>query len=76
MKPLIILVLGLAAAAPAGAQEAVRYLVRVDDPASRLVHVEAEIPSAGGQTLVSLPAWSPGHYEIQDYAHYVQSFAA
>jgi predicted metalloprotease with PDZ domain len=76
MKPWIILAFGLATAAPARAQEAVRYLVRVDDPASRLVHVEAEIPSAGGQTLVSLPAWSPGHYEIQDYAHYVQSFAA
>jgi predicted metalloprotease with PDZ domain len=64
------------AVAPAAGQEAVRYVVRVDDPASRIVHMEAEMPAGRGETLVSLPAWSPGHYVILNYARYVQSFAA
>jgi len=40
--------------------------------------VRAEFPvPAGSDTLrVSLPAWSPGSYEIQDYARYVHGFTA
>ncbi|MBI4421713.1 MAG: hypothetical protein HY560_12880, partial [Gemmatimonadetes bacterium] len=58
-----------------GAQAA-RYEVSVL-PASRLYHVKAEIPTGAQETLfVSLPAWSPGAYEIQNYARYVRHFAA
>lgn len=71
-----MVLLALVAAAPAGAQEAVRYVVRVEDPASRIVQIEADMPASRGQTLVSLPAWTPGHYTIEDYARYVRSFAA
>jgi len=40
-------------------------------------HVAAEFPAAGKDTLfVSLPAWSPGNYEIQNYARYVHGFHA
>ena len=40
-------------------------------------HVSAEFPAAGKETLfVSLPAWSPGNYEIQNYARYVHGFGA
>ena len=36
-----------------------------------------EFPARGRDTLyVSLPAWSPGNYEIQNYARYVRHFAA
>src|SRR5574342_871760 len=62
--------------APLAAQ-AVRYEVAVPAPASRLVHVTAEFPAAGRDTLyLSLPAWSPGSYEIQNYARYVRGFGA
>ena len=40
-------------------------------------HVSAEFPARGKDTLlVSLPAWSPGNYEIQNYARYLHDFAA
>jgi len=39
--------------------------------------VAAEFPAGGKDTLfVSLPAWSPGNYEIQNYARYVHGFRA
>ena len=45
--------------------------------AARQFHVSAEFPAAGKDTLlVSLPAWSPGSYEIQNYARYVFGFGA
>ncbi|MGH7521442.1 MAG: M61 family metallopeptidase [Gemmatimonadales bacterium] len=56
--------------------QAVRYEVSLTS-ASRQFHVSAEFPAAGKDTLyVSLPAWSPGSYEIQNYARYVFGFAA
>ena len=56
-----------------GAQT-IRYEVAV---ANGAFHVAAEFPSAGKDTLfVSLPAWSPGSYEIQNYARYVYGFGA
>jgi predicted metalloprotease with PDZ domain len=40
-------------------------------------HVTSEFPASGKDTLwVSLPAWSPGNYEIQNYARYVHGFGA
>lgn len=70
------LVLPLVVALPLGAQT-VRYEVSVTSPAARQFHVAAEFPAAGKDTLfVSLPAWSPGSYEIQNYARYVHGFTA
>src|SRR5207244_11286115 len=55
----------------------VRYEISVPEPATRLFHVRADFPTRGKDTLyVSLPAWSPGNYEIQNYARYVRHFAA
>jgi len=54
----------------------VRYEVSLT-AAARQFHVTAEFPAAGKDTLlVSLPAWSPGSYEIQNYARYVFGFGA
>ncbi len=54
--------------------QTVRYEVAV---AQGQFHVSAEFPAAGKDTLlVSLPAWSPGNYEIQNYARYVHGFGA
>jgi predicted metalloprotease with PDZ domain len=54
--------------------QTVRYDVSV---ARGAFHVAAEFSAAGKDTLfVSLPAWSPGNYEIQNYARYVHGFRA
>jgi predicted metalloprotease with PDZ domain len=70
------ILLTLCLAAPLAAQT-VRYEVSVPVPGDHLFHVKAEFPGAGKDTLyLSLPAWSPGAYEIQNYARYVRHFAA
>jgi len=71
----VTLVGGLAPA-PLAAQ-VVRYEVSVAPSRSHLFRVKAEFPTGGRDTLyVSLPAWSPGNYEIQNYARYVRHFGA
>lgn len=72
-------VLALFIAVPLSAQVTtpVRYEVSVPSSAARLFHVSADFPARGQDTLyVSLPAWSPGNYEIQNYARYVRHFGA
>ncbi len=72
-----LLIAFLAAGAAPLAAQAVRYEVAVTAPAQKLFHVTAEFPAAGKDTLyLSLPAWSPGAYEIQNYARYVRGFGA
>src|SRR5206468_2289812 len=59
------------------AAQTVRYDVTLMSTAQRQFHVTADFPAAGKETLfVSLPAWSPGNYEIQNYARYVHGFGA
>ncbi|HWC73290.1 MAG TPA: hypothetical protein VG454_05065, partial [Gemmatimonadales bacterium] len=59
------------------AAQAVRYDVTLMSTAQKQFHVAADFPAAGKDTLfVSLPAWSPGNYEIQNYARYVHGFGA
>ena len=63
-------------AVPLSAQT-VQYEVSVASASAHLLHVAAEFPTRGQDTLyVSLPAWSPGAYEIQNYARYVRHFGA
>jgi predicted metalloprotease with PDZ domain len=60
-----------------GTAQAVRYEVSVASAEGHLYHVKAAFPTTGTDTLlVSLPAWSPGNYEIQNYARFVRHFAA
>ncbi len=73
MRRFCVLLFVVALATPLRSQT-VRYEVSV---AQGLFHVSAEFPAAGKDTLyVSLPAWSPGNYEIQNYARYVHGFGA
>ena len=65
-----------AAASPAAAQRSVDYLIRVEDPGTQLYHVEAVLPATGEATLISLPSWTPGYYEVKNYARYVRNFRA
>src|SRR5205823_3555073 len=71
--------LPLLVAVPLSAQRVppVQYEISVPAAATRLFHVRAEFPARGKDTLyLSLPAWSPGNYEIQNYARYVRHFGA
>lgn len=72
----LTVILLLASAVTGRAQQPAEYLVRVEDPSSQLYHVEAELPATGEITLLSLPAWTPGAYHIENYARYVRNFAA
>src|SRR5256712_7536692 len=73
MRRFSLLLMPLVVATSISAQT-VRYEVSV---ARAAFHVSAEFPAAGKDTLfVSLPAWSPGNYEIQNYARYLHGFVA
>jgi predicted metalloprotease with PDZ domain len=76
MEKTALMVVALTVAVPAAAQEPIRYRVQVDDPTTRLYRVSAELPATGDTTRVSLPAWTPGHYTLENYSRYVQSFEA
>ncbi len=57
--------------------QGIAYSVGVD-PAARTFHVRAEFPVPPGRDtlLVSLPVWTPGSYEVMDFARYVHDFSA
>jgi len=72
-----LLAFALALPAPPAAAQTIKYEVSVILASARLFHVKAEFPTKDLDTLyVSLPAWSPGNYEIQNYARYVRHFSA
>jgi len=78
-RPLLLLaVLSGSARLPAPlAAQVARYEVSVPGASAHLFHVKAEFPTGGKDTLyLSLPAWSPGNYAIQNYARYVRHFGA
>ncbi len=58
--------------------QGISYRVSVGHTGDRTFHVRAEFPVPVGRDtfLVALPAWSPGSYEIMDYARYVHTFSA
>ena len=70
------LLMGMVSASVGNGQETISYLVRVGDPGSQLFHVEAELATTGDTMYVSLPAWTPGHYELENYARYIRDFGA
>src|SRR3954465_3715419 len=68
-----VLVPLLATSLPA---QTIRYEVSIAAGTPQF-HGSAEFPARGKDTLfVSLPAWSPGNYEIQNYARYLHNFGA
>lgn len=57
----------------------IRYHLTFDSATARrralLVRMRFEVPS-GAPVLISIPAWTPGAYEISNYARKVSSFSA
>ncbi|HUL04592.1 MAG TPA: PDZ domain-containing protein [Gemmatimonadales bacterium] len=77
LRPALLVAIAFTLPAPPVAAQAVKYEVSVILASARLFHVKAEFPTKDQDTLyVSLPAWSPGNYEIQNYARYVRHFSA
>ncbi len=60
--------------------QGISYSVRVGEAGggARTFHVRAEFPVPAGRDtlLVSLPVWTPGSYELMDFARYVHNFTA
>ncbi|MEO8575207.1 MAG: PDZ domain-containing protein [Gemmatimonadales bacterium] len=85
MKSLLYGSLAVLAAHPAAAQQRsapiskVRYDVTFDSALaqSRTIGVAMSFTAAGpGEVLLSLPAWTPGAYEISNYARFITELSA
>lgn len=77
-RRLFVVALLLLAPWPALAQTPapIRYTVRIADPASHLIDVEATIPVSGRTVELMMPVWSPGYYKVEDYAANVRDLHA
>jgi predicted metalloprotease with PDZ domain len=76
-----IAVLGLAtvispaAASPAPAAPSLSYTVSMDRPSSHYYHVVFRAEGLKGETQdLKMPVWTPGYYQIMDYAKAVKDF--
>src|SRR5829696_9200240 len=85
VKPINVVLLAALAALPAGAQQRslpvsnVRYDVTFDSASaqSRNIAVAMTFSVPGpGDVLLSLPSWTPGAYEVSNYARFVTTFDA
>lgn len=86
VKQLLIISLAALLAGPASSQtprsapvSRIRYDVTFDSATaqSRTIDVSMTFTAAGGgDVLLSLPAWTPGAYEISNYARFVNYFTA
>lgn len=80
MRRLVVFVVAvLALAVPAGAQRLapITYGVRISEPDTHLLDVEATVPTSGRASVeLMMPVWSPGYYKVEDYAANVRDLAA
>lgn len=61
----------------ATAQTAIRYSVRISEPASHEIEVHASLPASGRTALeLMMPTWSPGYYRVENYAAHVHDVRA
>lgn len=79
--PAAFLVLASLASSPASAQskalDPVAYTIRIPDPASKTFNVEVMVPTARRDSVILMMAiWSPGMYNLQNYANQLSGFAA
>ena len=75
----VVVLIGLGQAAPAGAQALapIVYTVKVPAPDSHAAMVEAVVPSSGQPAVeLMMPVWSPGFYRVEDYAKRVEDLTA
>lgn len=59
------------------AQEPMKYAVSMENPASQIFHVSLIYKSEKSDSLVlKMPDWTPGYYQLMDYAANVSDFKA
>jgi predicted metalloprotease with PDZ domain len=57
------------------AAEPLKFTVSMDDPANHIFHVSLTYkPEAADSLLLKLPDWTPGYYQLMDYASGIQEF--
>ena len=84
MKSLVLLSLTLAGAAGAQSQRSIpvktiEYQVTFDSSTaeSRIIKVGMSFTTSGqGSVLLSLPEWTPGAYEVGNFARFINEFSA
>jgi predicted metalloprotease with PDZ domain len=65
-----LLISGLAIAG-----EPLKYTVSMEDPSSHIFHVSLQYkPEKADSLLLKMPDWTPGYYQLMDYAAHVQNF--
>lgn len=52
----------------------VKFTFSIDNPNNQYVHLKCNLPVNGEQTLVHLPSWRPGRYELGNFAKNVRNF--
>jgi predicted metalloprotease with PDZ domain len=52
----------------------VKFTFSVPQPNTQYIHIVAEIPVSSNVTLVHLPAWRPGRYELANFAKNIRNF--
>ncbi len=53
-----------------------KYIVSYDKPHHHFIDIEFIAPVSSAETLIQLPAWRPGRYELGNFAKNVQKWAA
>jgi len=57
--------------------EPLKYVVSMDNPATHTFHVTLQYnPETADSILLKMPDWTPGYYQLMDYASAVQNFSA
>lgn len=52
----------------------IRYTLSIDQPQQQYVHIQVEFEVIDGETIVRLPSWRPGRYELGNFAKNVKGF--
>ena len=79
VSPVVVAAVGSAGRASAQAQAPapIAYIVRIAEPESHYLEVEAAAPTGGAASIELMMAiWSPGYYRLENYAEQVDRFAA
>ncbi|MCF0053186.1 M61 family peptidase [Dyadobacter sp. LJ53] len=59
------------------AQEPMKYVVSMENPASQTFHVSLNYePEKSDSLVLKMPDWTPGYYQLMDYAANVSAFKA
>lgn len=62
--------------APACLHAAVSHQVSFPDRNTQYVNIESEFPADGERVELIMPNWTPGSYQIRDYATHIEGFTA